>query len=81
MQKTIFSSISFCDESDDDDDKDDNNDDEPDVESKAFALWALLKQALFIPSSSFQTMRGMMMKMVGAPALKGMAVVEMDDNG
>ena len=80
MQKTIFSSISFCDEPDDDDNND-NNDDVPDVESKAFALWALLNQALFIPSSSFQTMRGMMMKMVGAPALKDMAVGEMDDNG
>ena len=59
----------------------DNDDDEPDVESKAFALWALLNQALFIPSSSFQTMRGMMMTMGGAPALKGMAVDELDDNG
>ena len=76
MQKTIFSSISFC-----DDDNSDNNDDEPDIESKAFALWALLNQALFIPSSSFQTMRGMMMTMGGAPALKGMAVNELDDNG
>ena len=48
MQKTIFSSISFC-----DDDNSDNNDDEPDIESKAFALWALLAQPSAIYTSLF----------------------------